>query len=306
MSYLLLIIGFILLVKGADFFVDGAVFVANKFKIPSIVIGMTIVAIGTSLPEITVSALASFQGNNGMAVGNILGSNILNICIVLGIVAVMKNTPVKKSTLKIDLPFLLLSEVILIVLGILGNSLSRIDGIVLLLMFICFTIYVIKFYKSSEAEEVEIKELKVWQVILYLIGGCIAIKFGGDFVVNSATDIAHQFGMSDNLIGLTIVAFGTSLPEIVTSVIAAKKGQVDLALGNVIGSDIFNIIFALMLASVINTIGYSLENIIDSIILIIITIITYIFALSSREIKRFEGVLLLLIYVGYFIYIFIR
>lgn len=306
MSYLLLVIGFILLIKGADFFVDGATFIANKFKIPPIVIGMTIVAIGTSLPEITISVLASFKGSNGMAIGNILGSNILNICLVLGLVACFSAVPVKKQTIKIDIPFLIILETILLVLGLIGGSLSRLDGIILCVLFIGFTLYIIKSSKGQPAEEIEAKDLKVWQVILYLVGGCVAIKFGGDFIVDSATTIAKQFGMSDNLIGLTIVALGTSLPELVTSVVAARKGQVDLALGNVIGSDIFNILIALMLSAIVNPLTYTFENIVDNVVAILIAIFTFIFACTDKQIKRLEGVSLLLIYAVYAVYIFLR
>lgn len=306
MSYLLLVIGFILLIKGADFFVDGATFIANKFKIPLIVIGMTIVAIGTSLPEITISVLASFKGSNGMAIGNILGSNILNICLVLWLVACFSAVPVKKQTIKIDIPFLIILEVILLVLGLIGGSLSRLDGIILCVLFIGFTLYIIKSSKGQPAEEIEAKDLKVWQVILYLVGGCVAIKFGGDFIVDSATTIAKQFGMSDNLIGLTIVALGTSLPELVTSVVAARKGQVDLALGNVIGSDIFNILIALMLSAIVNPLTYTFENIVDNIVAILIAIFTFIFAYTDKQIKKLEGASLLLIYVVYAVYIFLR
>ena len=306
MSYLLLVIGFILLIKGADFFVDGATFIANKFKIPPIVIGMTIVAIGTSLPEIAISVLASFKGSNGMAIGNILGSNILNICLVLGLVACFSAVPVKKQTIKIDIPFLIILETILLVLGLIGGSLSRLDGVILCVLFIGFTFYIIKSSKGQPAEEIEAKDLKVWQVILYLVGGCVAIKFGGDFIVDSATIIAKQFGMSDNLIGLTIVALGTSLPELVTSVVAAHKGQVDLALGNVIGSDIFNILIALMLSAIVNPLTYTFENIVDNIVAILIAIFTFIFACTDKQIKKLEGVSLLLIYVVYAVYIFLR
>lgn len=306
MSYLLLVIGFILLIKGADFFVDGATFIANKFKIPPIVIGMTIVAIGTSLPEITISVLASFKGSNGMAIGNILGSNILNICLILGLVACFSAVPVKKQTIKIDIPFLIILETILLVLGFIGGSLSGLDGVILCVLFIGFTLYIIKSSKGQPAEEIEAKDLKVWQVILYLVGGCVAIKFGGDFIVDSATTIAKQFGMSDNLIGLTIVALGTSLPELVTSVVAARKGQIDLALGNVIGSDIFNILLALMLSSIVSPLTYTFENIVDNIVAILIAIFTFIFACTDKQIKRLEGVSLLLIYVVYAVYIFLR
>lgn len=306
MSYLLLILGFVLLIKGADYFVDGASYIASKFHIPPMVVGMTIVAIGTSLPEITISALASLRGENGMAVGNILGSNILNICLILGIVCIIQNVPVKKSTIKVDIPVLLVSEFLLLILGYVGLSLSRVDGAIFAVLFVGFVIYMVRSAKNENETNEKAKELKVWQVVLCLVGGCIAIKFGGNFVVNSASTIAKTFGMSDNLIGLTIVALGTSLPELVTSVVAARKGSVDLALGNCIGSDIFNILLALSMASIINPISFSMENIVDCAILIVVTLITWLFTKTQRSIVKYEGVLLLLFYAGYSCYIFAR
>ncbi|MCQ2417307.1 MAG: calcium/sodium antiporter [Oscillospiraceae bacterium] len=306
MNYLILIIGFVLLIKGADFFVDGACFVAKKFRIPSMIVGMTIVAIGTSLPEITISALAAFRGENGMAVGNILGSNILNICIILGIIGVMHAVPVQKDTVNVDIPFLIVLEALLLAECAIGMTLSRIDGVIIGALFVLFVLYMIHQAKKGSAEEVEVKELKIWQMILYLVGGCLAIKFGGDFVVESATAIADQLGMSKNLIGLTVVALGTSLPELVTSVVAARKGNVQLALGNCIGSDIFNILLALSTASIIRPIEITSENIIDCGCLIVITILTLILAKLHKNIERRDAALLLCCYAGYFVYIAMR
>lgn len=306
MSYILLVLGFVFLIKGADFFVEGATYVAKKFKIPPIVIGMTIVAIGTSLPEITISVLASFQGSNGMAIGNILGSNILNICIILGVASLFAKIPVKKQTLTVDMPFLLGLEALLLALGCIGMSLSRIDGAVLIVICIVFIIMMIKSAKTSESDEVQAKDLKVWQVIIYLIGGCVAIKLGGDFIVDSATAIAKQFGMSDNLIGLTIVAFGTSLPELVTSVVATRKGQVDLAVGNVVGSNIFNILIALSLSAVVSPMVYTAENVIDNVVAIVVVIMMFLFARLSKEFSRWHGIAFIASYVGYSVYIFLR
>lgn len=307
MNYLLLIIGFILLIKGADFFVDGAVAIAKKFKIPSVVIGMTIIAIGTSLPEITISAFASMKGNNGVAVGNVLGSNVLNICLILSIVAIIKSVPVDRSILKMDFIILFLSEIALLCFGLINDNLTRLEGVLLLSLFIAFI--VMQIYRSKNAKSSDddnYKQLHPLFIIVYLIGGCVAIKFGGDFVVDSASAIAKQFGMSDNLIGLTIVAFGTSLPELVTSIVAARKNEVDMALGNVIGSNIVNIVLALSLTSIIAVTPYSVENIIDTVAVIVVSIVTFIFSYTDKEIKRNEGIILLVFYSIYFIYLFIR
>lgn len=308
MNYILLIIGFALLINGANYFVEGATWIANKFKIPHIIIGMTIIAIGTSLPEIIVSCVSSYNGESGMAIGNIIGANIINLCVIIGVVSIIAPVPVKRNTLLIELPMLLISEVLLLTLGSINNRLDRIDGFVFWGIFIFFIIYIIITSKKNKLvdDEVEKHNLSIWQVALYLIGGSIAIKYGGDFVVNSASNIALEFGMSYNLVGLTIVAVGTSLPEVITSIIAAMKGKTDLALGNVIGSNLFNILLALSTASIIRPIIFTLENVIDCIIFILITIIAFIFAGMRKTIVRYEGIVLLCLYTGYFIYIFLR
>ena len=253
-SAVILVIGFVLLIKGADYFVEGSSSVAKKFKVPSLIIGMTIVAMGTSLPELAVSVTAAMAGNNTLAVSNVAGSNIFNLMVVCGACALFTPLTIEKNTLMKEFPFSILCAGLLVVMGYLGMSLGRVDGVILLVIFAVYLFWMIQSAKKArtsgdklEAEEEalaeeEIKILPMWKCIVFIIGGMIAIKFGGDFVVDGASAIAAGFGLSQTLIGLTIVALGTSLPELVTSIVAARKDEVDMALGNVIGSNIFNIL----------------------------------------------------------------
>ena len=276
-SFTILIIGFVLLIKGADFFVEGSSAVAKRLRIPSMIIGMTIVAMGTSLPECAVSVTASLTGNNSLAISN-----------------------------------------------------GRIDGIIFLIIFAGYLLWMIHSAKrarhnitsadSSSAQKVrsslsekEIEEvashinlLPLWKCLIFILGGMIAIKYGGDFVVDGASTIASSLGLSQTLIGLTIIAMGTSLPELVTSIVAARKDEVDMALGNVIGSNIFNILFVLGVAAAISPVGFALENIIDIAFLIIISAITLVFAWTSKEINRKEGIIMLVLYAAYMVYICMR
>ena len=305
----ILIIGFVLLMKGADFFVEGSSSVATRFHIPSLIIGLTIVAMGTSLPECAVSITASMDGNNALAVANVIGSNIFNLMVVCGISALFVPIAVQTNTLKREFPFSILCAILLMVLGYFGMTLGRIDGIILLILFVGYIVYMIisaKKAMNTYQEEEEIKVIPIWQSILYIVGGAFAIKFGGDFVVDSASSIALSLGMSQNLVGLTIVALGTSLPELVTSMVAAKKGEVDMALGNVIGSNVFNILFVLGIASTISPIAFIFENIIDIIVLSVFSLIVLYFGFTKHKIDKKEGIIMLLLYVGYLIYIIVR
>ena len=305
----ILIIGFVLLMKGADFFVEGSSSVATRFHIPSLIIGLTIVAMGTSLPECAVSITASMDGNNALAVANAIGSNIFNLMVVCGISALFVPIAVQTNTLKREFPFSILCAILLMVLGYFGMTLGRIDGIILLILFVGYIVYMIisaKKAMNTYQEEEEIKVIPIWQSILYIVGGAFAIKFGGDFVVDSASSIALSLGMSQNLVGLTIVALGTSLPELVTSMVAAKKGEVDMALGNVIGSNVFNILFVLGIASTISPIAFIFENIIDIIVLSVFSLIVLYFGFTKHKIDKKEGIIMLLLYVGYLIYIIVR
>ena len=306
-ALLLLVAGFVLLIKGADFFVDGSSSVAKRLRVPSMIIGLTIVAMGTSLPECAVSVTASLSNNNALAVSNVVGSNIFNLMVVCGAVSV--------DTLKKEFPFSIICAVLLVIFGKLGMILGRVDGIIFLVLFAAYLGWMIKSALSArnsalskEAEEADeqIKILPVWQCIIYIIGGAVAIKFGGDFVVDGASTIASSLGLSQNLIGLTIVALGTSLPELVTSIVAAKKDEVDMALGNVIGSNIFNILLVLGVAGAISPVIFISENIIDIIILIIMSVVVWVFAWSKKKLVRWHGAAMLVSYAIYLVYICMR
>lgn len=310
MEYLLLVIGFILLIKGADFFVDGSSSVAKRLRVPSLIIGMTIVAMGTSLPECSVSISAALAHNTGVAVGNAVGSNIFNLMVVCGFCALFCPLTVDKSTLRREFPFSVLVAILLMILGWLGMALGHLDGVLLLVFFAFFLGWMITSAihnrQNTDAAEEEYKIRPIWQCVIFIIGGAAAIAVGGDFVVDSASAIAKTFGMSQNLIGLTIVAFGTSLPELVTSIVAARKQEVDMALGNVIGSNIFNILFVLGIAATISPMAFHMENIIDIIALVVMSIIVLCFAWTKEKIERLEGAVMLAIYVGYAVYICMR
>ena len=314
-----LIIGFILLIKGADFFVEGASSVAKMLKVPSLIIGMTIVAMGTSLPETSVSIAASMNNQNTLAVSNVVGSNIFNLMVVLGVCAVITELKVSKDVLKRDYPFSVLCAILLLVAGVIGMTLGRMDGIIFLVIFAVFIFYLIKSAldarKSGEISEKEremneemeeMEDLPVWKCILYIIGGAIAIKYGGDWVVDSASVIATSFGISATLVGLTICSVGTSLPELVTSIVAARKNELDMAVGNVVGSNVFNILMVLGIAATVSPIAFLTENIIDIAVLIVFSVIGWIMAWTKRELNRKEGIIMLLLYAVYVVYICMR
>lgn len=305
MAYILLILGFILLIKGADFFVEGASSVAKLLKIPSIIIGLTIVAFGTSAPELAVSVNAAIKGSNGIALGNVVGSNIFNLLVVLGICSSIHIVNVDKKILDRDHIFNVILTVVLGILLVNGSDISRRDGIVLLIFFVIFLYYTIRLALSDRQETKE--EEKILSPVLsgiYIIGGLLAIVYGGDFVVDSASAIALQFGMSESLIGLTIVAVGTSLPELVTSIVAARKGEADIALGNVIGSNIFNIAFILGVSATIHPFAVQMSSLYDILYLIVVSVLFYAFAYRG-SIGRIKGVILTVLYILYTIYLII-
>lgn len=324
LTYVLLLMGFALLIKGADIFVEGSSSIAKKFGIPDLIIGLTIVALGTSAPEIAVSTLASLDGANEVAISNIIGSNMFNIMLVIGVCALIKPMKVQGSLLRKEFPFSILASVVLLVfmldvpLSIGTNSvqsidiISRSEGLVLLAFFGIFLYSVIsstlesKTVISSEELGVDDKVISLPLSLVYIVLGIIAIVFGGDIVVNSAVEIATAFGLSQTLIGLTIVSMGTSLPELVTSIIAARKGSSDMALGNVVGSNIFNIFLTLGISASISPILVLRENIIDTFILTIVSIIILVFAFTKRRVSRVEGAIILALYVLYTYYIIIR
>lgn len=319
LAVVLLVIGFVLLVKGADFFVEGSSSVAKKLRVPSLIIGMTIVAMGTSLPETAVSIAAAMSGQNSLAVSNVVGSNIFNLMVVLGTCALFNPLYVDKSVLKKDFPFSVVCAAILFGLGMIGMSLGRTDGIIFLAVFAVFMVFMVRGAlkarkmgietpeeKEFEEEAEEIKDLPTWKCILYIIGGIIAIKFGGDWVVDGAVTIATNVGISQTIIGLTIVAFGTSLPELVTSVVAARKNELDMAVGNVIGSNIFNILMVLGIAGAISPMAFLMLNIIDIVVLIVFSVIVWLFCITKKRLARPEGIIMLVMYAAYVVYICVR
>lgn len=306
-----LVAGFILLIKGADFFVEGSSSVAKRLRVPSLIIGMTIVAMGTSLPECSVSVTASLANQNGLAIGNVVGSNIFNLMVVCGFCCLFCPMAVKKTTLLGEFPFSIIVALLLLLFGATSMVVGHLEGVILLVVFGGFLLWMIlsALHARKQGEEVEEEEyeiLPMWKCAVFIIGGMVAIKFGGDFVVDSASQLARRFGMSENLVGLTIVAFGTSLPELVTSIVAARKKEVDMALGNVIGSNIFNILFVLGIACSISPVPFNMENMIDIILLAVMSVLVWIFAWSKQKLVRWEGIVMLLIYAGYFGYICMR
>ena len=318
-AIVILIVGFVLLVKGADFFVEGASSAAKMLKVPSLIIGMTIVAMGTSLPETSVSISASMNNQNTLAVSNAVGSNIFNLMVVLGVCAVISELHVSKDVLKRDYPFSVACAILLLVSGCIGMTLGRGDGILFLIIFACFLVYLVKSAmddrKRGEITEVELevdeeveemKELPVWKWIVYIVGGAIAIKFGGDWVVDGASTIATSFGISATLVGLTICSVGTSLPELVTSVVAARKNELDMAIGNVVGSNVFNILMVLGIAATVSPIAFLMENVIDIAVLLGFSLITWLFCVTKKKIGRAEGATMLVLYAIYLVYICIR
>lgn len=314
-ALILLVVGFVFLIKGADFFVEGASAVANKLHVPPLIIGMTIVAMGTSLPELSVSVTASLAGSNQLAIGNVVGSNIFNLLVVLGSCALFSVLDVSEDTIKKDFPFSVGCALALMVMGLIGNEVGHVDGLILLVAFIIFLLSMLRSAKKSRKEaaleaeidvENEIEDLPVWRCIVYIIGGAVAIKFGGDWVVDSCTTLALKFGMSETLVGLTIVALGTSLPELVTSIVAARKNALDMAIGNVVGSNIFNILLILGTAAAISPLDYLTVNAIDAVLLVVFSAIVWLMCVVKKNLSRFQGVIMIALYIGYLAYIIIR
>ena len=286
-NYLLLIIGFYLLIKGADLFVDGASAIAKKLKVPSILIGLTIVAFGTSAPEAAVSINAALKNSSGIVVGNIVGSNIFNVLLVIGVASIIHPIDIKLNTIVKEFPFMLLATIVLYILGndiifqdSMVNRLSLGDGLIILSVFAVFLYYLIEMAFLSKEAQIESpngdgKALNIYTSLFWGVLGLGGILFGSDLVVKNSTIIALRFGMSETLVGLTIVAIGTSLPELITSIVAARKGEGDIAIGNVIGSNLFNILFVLGVSSVISTVFVETKILLDILFLLVITIITY-------------------------------
>lgn len=314
MSYLLLIIGFILLIKGADIFVDSASKIAKKLGIPSIIVGLTIVSIGTSAPELAVSIISAIKGSSSIAMGNVLGSNLFNSLMVLGGTAIIVPLLIKKEIIKRDYYVNLVATILVFILVFFvgkNNILSRVEGLFLITFTVIYILNLIKSVKGKEKEEnKENKEINIVKNSIFSIIGVAGIVVGGDIVVDNATVIATSLGMSEKLVGLTIVAMGTSLPELVTSIVAAVKGEKDIALGNVLGSNIFNLLLILGGSAIISPFKVDSILINDFIILIIISFIIGILIFTTKKkvktLGRYEGLLLLGLYIAYLTYIIIR
>ena len=320
---LLLAVGFAFLVKGADFFVEGSSSIAKKLKVPPIIIGLTIVAMGTSLPETAVSVTASLVQNNELAVSNVVGSNIFNLMFVIGVCSILTPIMVQKATVVRDIPMSLGCALFLLVLGIsglgdkTGMTLGHADGVIFLIVFAGYIFTMVRSAMKARAagQKVEIegveecdnmKELSYGKSILFLIVGAAAIAFGGDLTVDTASRIAIELGMSQTLVGLTIVSIGTSLPELVTSVVAARKNEVDMAVGNAVGSNIFNILMVLGISSAISPVALIRENIIDIVLLMVFSVMVWIFAGTRKKIERKEGIIMVVVYLVYCAYIIAR
>lgn len=312
MAYILLILGFVLLVKGADFFVEGSSSVAKLLRIPTIIIGLTIVAFGTSAPELAVSISASLSGSNDIAVGNVIGSNIFNLMMVLGLCALLAPMPMEKKILNGDYLYAILAAAVMLLLFGFDHDLSRLDGIILLIMFAYFMGKTVRSALKDRAagtdddDEEEIKVLSPLLSVVYIIGGMAAIVIGGNLVVDNASLIAASFGLSETLIGLTVVAFGTSLPELVTSMVASKKGENGLALGNVIGSNLFNILFVLATSTTISPMKVDVLSTFDAIFLIAVSALIWLMAKKDYQIGRMRGVIMVALYLAYTVYIIMR
>ena len=302
-AVVLLAAGFVMLIKGADWFVDGSAGIAARFGIPQLVIGLTIVAMGTSAPEAAVSITAAMSGNAGITIGNVIGSNILNVLLILGITAVIITVPVQRSTVKWEMPFMHVITIVLAVLGMSDGKITRIEGIILWALFLVYLLYLLRMAKKNGNDEEEEKQLPLWKQLLMLAIGIIGIVLGSDLTVDNATIIAETLGMDDRLIGLTIVAFGTSLPELVTSVTAAKKGKADIAIGNIVGSNIFNILFVVGTTALITPVVFKTGFLIDSAVALAAGLVLWFGVMKDRKLKRPIGIVMLAAYSVYFVYL---
>ena len=302
----LLVVGFTMLVKGADWFVDGAAGIAVKFGIPQLVVGLTIVAMGTSAPEAAVSITGAMNGAADIAVGNVLGSNILNVLIILGLTGFITNVAIQKSTLMIEMPFMLAITVIFAVVGLNDGNVGFVDGIILWALFLAYLAYLFVLAKKGNQEEEEPEERPVWKLILLAIVGVAIVVWGADITVDAATKIAVAVGMSERFIGLTIVALGTSLPELVTSVTAARKGNSDIAIGNIVGSNIFNILFVIGTSSLIIPIVFEATFLFDAIVALAAGVLLWVATVRRKLLTRPWAIVMLVAYGGYLAYLLMQ
>ena len=300
----LLALGFLMLVKGADWFVDGAAGIAVRFGIPQMVIGLTIVAMGTSAPEAAVSITAGLKNNAGITIGNIVGSNILNILIILGITSLIVAVAVANSTIRYEIPFMLFITVLLLGMGYTGQKISFWEGIVLWIVFLFYLGYLfVMTKKKQEDQSQEYQKLPIWKLLLAVLVGLVAVVWGSDITVDAATALAKGFGLSERFIGLTIVALGTSLPELVTSVSAAIKGKADIAIGNIVGSNIFNILFVVGTTALIIPVVFEPKFLMDTFIAFGAGLVLLLCVAKRKKLVRMHGVIMLIGYIAYFIYL---
>ena len=314
MDYILLILGMIILIYGAHILVQGASSFAKMLNIPNIVIGLTVVAFGTSFPELMINIFASSSGQSDLAVGNVVGSNIINVLLVIGFAAIVKPLKIQTYTVRYELPFALLAMALLFVVAndglINGTSYSvlhRSDGIIFLAFFVIFIYYtfVVTTTSHEQTEGHDVKEMSKWKSALFMLGGMVGLYFGGEFIVNSATELATSWGLSQVVIGILVVALGTSLPELATSVVASLKGNADMAIGNIVGSNIFNVFLVLGTSAVINPIEFNPSINIDLLVAFVSTLLLFIFVFTGkgRRVDRVEGSIFLILYVGYVVYL---
>lgn len=304
LQFVLLVVGFVLLMKGADWFVDGASKIADKFGIPHLVIGLTIVAFGTSAPEAAVSISAALKGSVDLTISNVVGSNIMNVLLILGLSSVIYPLAVKKTTIRFDIPFVFWVSALLLVFGIMGGNIGRADGFIFWVLLLFYIVYMIQLTRKSQAADDAFEPAdesdKVWKLLFLIIVGGAMIVAGSNVTVDAASNIAEEFRMDDRLIGLTIVAFGTSLPELVTSCIAAKKKETDIAVGNIVGSNLFNVLFVLGTSAVITPIEYKTDFIFDSIVAALVMVVLWLLVFRKQKLSRTGGVLMLAMYAVYF------
>ncbi len=303
---MLLVVGFVMLIKGADIFVEGAAGIAAKFGIPQLVIGLTIVAMGTSAPEAAVSITAAFKGTADITIGNVVGSNIMNVLVILGVTAVIVAVSVRKSTVYCEIPFVILVTAALLAMGALDGSVGRADGVILWVLFLVYLVYLFMMARKNKEEEKAQAGRTTWLLTVFVVLGVALIVAGADMSVDAASEIARMIGLSERFIGLTIVAFGTSLPELCTSVVAAAKGKADLAIGNIVGSNIFNVLFVVGTTALIIPVPFNPAFIIDTAVAAGAALLLWLCVLPKKKLARPDGLVMLAGYAGYFVYLMIK
>lgn len=303
LQFVLLVIGFVMLIKGADIFVEGAAGIASKFGIPQLIIGLTIVAMGTSAPEAAVSIAAAMKGTADITIGNVVGSNILNVFVILGVTAVIVAVEVQQSTIRYELPFVAAVTAVLLVLGMTDHVVGRMDGVFLWVLFLFYLSYLFVMAKRGKEETAETMKEPVWKLLVCVVLGIALIIWGADVSVDAATEIAREIGLSERFIGLTIVALGTSLPELCTSVVAARKGQADLAIGNIVGSNIFNILFVIGTTAIITPVPFHAAFTVDTLVALAAVVLLWVCVLPKKKLTRAGGALMLVSYACYFVYL---